>query len=87
MLTLTRILQNSRDRMEISVKVVPNSKKMEVIKIDDRNYKIRVDAPAVEGKANKRLIEILSYYFDVSKSSISIIRGVRERKKTIKIDL
>ena len=71
--------------MQISVTVVPNSKKFEVIKIDKENYKIRVDAPAVGGKANKRLIEILSVYFDVNKSHISIIKGNKGRKKIIKI--
>ena len=71
--------------MQISVIVVPNSKKFEVVKIDEENYKIRVDAPAVGGKANKRLVEILSVYFDVNKSCISIIRGNKTRKKIIKI--
>ena len=65
--------------MEISVTVVPNSKKFEVIRIDKKSYRIRVDATPVGGKANKRLIEILSVYFDVNKSSISIKRGIKSR--------
>jgi uncharacterized protein (TIGR00251 family) len=73
--------------MEISVTVVPNSKKFEVVKIDEGNYKIRVDAPAIGGKANKRLVEILSVYFSVNKSSISIKRGIKSRKKTIQINI
>ena len=72
--------------MEILVMVVPNSKNFEVIKIDDKSYKIRVDAPAIEGKANKRLIEILSCYFNVPKSSIKIVKGNRSRKKIIRIE-
>jgi len=83
----TKTLQNSRDKMEILVTVVPNSKKIEVIRIDKKNYKIRVDAPPVGGKANKKLIEILSYYFNVSESSISIKRGIKSRKKIININI
>ena len=73
--------------MEISVTVVPNSKKFEVIRIDKKSYRIRVDATPVGGKANKRLIEILSVYFDVNKSSISIKRGIKSRKKIININV
>lgn len=83
----TKTLQNSRDKMEVSVTVVPNSKKFEVVKIDEGNYKIRVDAPATGGKANKRLVEILSVYFGVNKSSISIKRGIKSRKKIININI
>ena len=73
--------------MEISVTVVPNSKKFEVIRIDKKSYRIRVDATPVGGKANKRLIEILSVYFNVNKSSISIKRGIKSRKKIININV
>ena len=55
--------------MKINVLVVPNSKDSGVTKIDETNYKVRVDAPALDGKANKRLIEILSDYFKVKTDS------------------
>lgn len=73
--------------MEISVNITPNSKTSEITKISENIYKIKVDAPALKNKANKRLIEILSEYFNVSKSSISIIKGLKSRNKIIKIDL
>ena len=73
--------------MKISVNIVPNSKGPEIIKISENEYKIKVDASAFKNRANKRLIEILSEYFNVSKSSISIIKGLKSRNKIIKIDL
>ena len=73
--------------MKINVLVVPNSKDSGVTKVDETNYKIRVDAPALDGKANKRLIEILSDYFKVKKSSISIIKGLKSKNKIVEIDL
>ncbi len=87
MSTATKRLLNSSIKMEICITVTPNSKKFEVIKIDDKNYRVRVDAPATGGRANKRLIEILSYFFDVPRGSVSIVRGSKGRKKIIKIDL
>ena len=38
--------------MKINVSTVPNAKKAEVEKIDENKYRVRVDAPAVENKAN-----------------------------------
>ncbi len=73
--------------MRILVNVVPNSKKVEVIKIDENNYRIKVDVPASKNKANKRLIEILSKHFAVPKSSILILRGKKNRNKIIEINL
>jgi uncharacterized protein (TIGR00251 family) len=72
--------------MEISVVITPSSKNPEIIKILENSYKIKVDAPALKNKANKRLIEILSEYFKVSKSSISFIKGLKSKNKIIKID-
>ena len=71
--------------MKINVIVKPNSKKAEVEKIDEENYKIKVNAPASEGEANKRLIEILSEHFNVSKSSIRILKGFKNRNKIVEI--
>jgi len=73
--------------MNITVNVIPNSKNPEIIRVSENNYKVRVDAPPLENKANKRLIEILAEHFNVSKSSISIIRGLKSKNKTVKIDL
>ncbi len=72
--------------MKISINVIPNSKKSEVIKIDESNYKVRVDASAAEGEANRRLIEILAEHFNVSKSSIKILKGFKNRNKIVSID-
>jgi len=71
--------------MLIHAKVIPNSKKSEVEKISDDHFKIRVDAKAEDGRANKRLVEIISEYFKVSKSSVVISKGPKSRNKIIEI--
>ena len=45
-----------------------------------------VTAPANEGKANSRLIELLAEYFHTAKSKIRILRGQRSRRKLIEFD-
>lgn len=42
----------------IEVKVIPNAKKQEIIKKENL-YRIKVNAQAIEGKANKAVIKIL----------------------------
>ncbi len=69
----------------IDVRVVANSKKAEVKMRSEGMYEVKVDAPAVDGKANSRLVEILSDYFKVPKSKIRLVRGNRSRNKTIDI--
>jgi uncharacterized protein (TIGR00251 family) len=73
--------------MKLTVNVIPNSKNPEIIKISENTYKIKVDVSASKNKANKRLVEILSEHFKVSKSSISIIKGLKSRNKIIKINI
>lgn len=70
----------------IEVKVIPDSDKNELVK-EDSKVKIKVKASAEKGKANQAVIKLLSKYYNVSKSSIKIIRGRRKRNKLIKIDL
>jgi len=68
----------------INLKIIPNSRKNCVEKEENR-YKVHVTAPAVDGKANKALIELLSEFFNVKKSSIEILRGETSRNKVVKI--
>jgi len=72
--------------MKIKVKVVPRAKK-ELIEQNESGLKIYLRAPAIEGKANKRLIELISDYFKVKKYNISIIKGETSREKVLEINL
>ena len=70
--------------MKIVVKVVANARRPGVSDEGDI-LKVRVDAPPVEGKANKRLIEILSEYYNKPRSSFKIISGLKSKHKIIEI--
>ena len=72
--------------MNINVRVTPNSKVPAIVKIAESNYKVKVNAPANEGRANERLIEILAEHFGVSKSSIIILKGSKSRDKLVRIE-
>ncbi len=72
--------------MIIEVKVLPNSNR-DALFIENNKIKIWVKALAEKGKANQAMIKLLSKYYDVSESSIKIIKGKRRRNKLVKIDL
>lgn len=48
-------------------------------------YKIYVTAAPEQGKANKKMFELLAEYFKVSKSQIRIIKGETSRNKIVEI--
>lgn len=71
--------------MRIYVKVSPRSSKNEVTKISEGEYKIKLTAAPVDGQANDMLIRILSKYFGVPKSSLTIVGGKTARTKIVDI--
>lgn len=71
--------------MILELKVIPNARK-NYIKQEENRYKVYLTAPAVDGKANKKLIEFLSEYFQVGKRDISIKTGLKSRHKIVEIN-
>lgn len=72
--------------MKIQVKVSPNAKEAKVEKESEGVLRVKVNAPAREGKANKRLIEILAEYFSKPRSSMKIVKGLTSKNKVVEIE-
>lgn len=53
---------------------------------DGETLQIWVDAPAVDGKANRRAVEVLARELRVRRSAIRIVRGERSRQKVLEIE-
>lgn len=72
--------------MRLTLFVQPNAKENMIVSwLDDSTVKVKVKAPAKEGKANKELISFLAKTLKIPKSSLSIIRGAQARMKQIEI--
>lgn len=74
--------------MILNLKVVPKSSR-EFISWYDREkniLKLNIQSPAIEGRANKSLIEFLAKYFSVKKSQVRIKSGETAKIKLIEID-
>ncbi len=72
--------------MKISVQVKLNSKKEMIEKLPDGSYLIRIRVPPVEGKANERIIEILSEHLNRPKTSFQLISGHKGKKKIFNVE-
>ena len=72
--------------VKVSITVKPNSKKREVEPAGLNQFVVRVIAFPRENKANKEVIETLAEYFDVPKSRVSILSGLRSKKKVLEIE-
>lgn len=67
--------------MKIKIKVKPNSKKQEIIKIGEE-YKVSLKERAENNKANIELIKLLGKYF---KGEVRIIKGLKSKNKIVEI--
>ena len=72
--------------MRISVRLVPRASRQEVTAEAPNIYKIYVHEPALDGRANKRLIEMLAVHFATKKNRIRIVRGLKQRDKIVEIE-
>ncbi len=79
------MLKVTEDGIVIVLKIIPNSSVNGFVLTEDRSAKakLKVTAPPIENKANKAVIEYLSKYFKIPKSSISVIKGETSKEKTI----
>ena len=75
---------NNKKSIKFKIKAIANSK---VESIDFCEEIIKIMAPAVEGKANKAIIQYISKIAGVSKSKVKILNGEKASIKTINIQL
>lgn len=64
---------------------VKAGRQREKAELQDGQWIMNINAPAVEGKANARLIEFLSETLRIPKSSIEITKGHASPFKTLEI--
>ena len=71
--------------MRIRVRVTPNARRPSVTKLSESEFEVKVDAQALEGRANKRLVEILAEHFGIAKSKLVIVSGAKSRDKVLEV--
>ena len=72
--------------IRLKVRVTPNARKNEVVACTEGEIRLKIKAPAVDGKANAALIEYLAELTDVPRSKIEIKAGEKARTKVIELE-
>lgn len=70
----------------IRLRIVPNARKSEVIGRYGEAIKIRIQAPAVEGKANAALRDFLAAKLQISAKGVELAGGEKSRDKSVWIE-
>jgi uncharacterized protein (TIGR00251 family) len=66
--------------------IIPNAKANQVMGAHGAAIKIKLRAPAVEGKANAALRSFLAEELKIPERNIALVRGQKSRAKLIRID-
>lgn len=74
------------ERLILSLRVQPKSSKAGIEDVRDGRLRIRLNAPPVDGAANKALVELLADVFGVPKSKVALLSGETGREKRVAID-
>jgi uncharacterized protein len=70
---------------KIAVTVTPNAKKARVIQLASGGYRVAVQAPARDGKANAAVIELFARHLGVPQSAVKIRHGLSSRHKILEV--
>ena len=69
----------------ITVQVQPNASQNKIMRFEEGIWHLKIAAPPIKGKANQKLLKFLSDTLGVSKSSLTIEKGVTSKRKVIAI--
>jgi uncharacterized protein len=73
--------------MKIFVEVKPNSRKESLENLAPAKYRIRVNVPPTDGKANAAVIEALAKFFRIPKSKIVLVHGEKSKNKVFELPI
>jgi uncharacterized protein len=70
----------------LAIKAIPNAPKNAVAGWMGDTLKVKVHAPALEGRANEELCEFLAETLDLHHRAVTLLQGDKSRQKLVQID-
>lgn len=67
------------------MRIVPNARRSEVVGVHGDAIKVKVQAPAMDGKANEALCDFLAEALAVPRRAVEIVAGQKSRDKLVAI--
>jgi uncharacterized protein len=71
--------------IDVTVRVLPSARRSELVDVSKEMLRIRVGAPARDGKANAAVQRFVAELFGVRPSAVAIIHGEHLRDKVVAI--
>jgi len=69
----------------VNIQVMPRASRAGVAGLLGDAVRIRLTAPPLENRANEALVRFLSNLLDVPRPSVTIVAGMRGRKKIVRV--
>ena len=70
----------------LELKTIPNAPRDEIVGWLGEALKVKVHAPALEGRANDALLGFLAEKLGVPRRAVTLIRGDKSRHKVVRVD-
>ncbi|MBI2511693.1 MAG: DUF167 domain-containing protein [Opitutae bacterium] len=70
----------------LEIKAVPNAPRNAVVGWLGDALKVKVHAPALEGRANEELCEFLADALDLPRRAVTVLRGDKSRQKVVRLE-
>lgn len=72
-------------RAHVAVRVVPRASRTALARDPRGGLRAHLNAPPVEGAANRALLALLAATLDLPKSTLAVVRGERSRDKVVAV--
>lgn len=69
----------------LELKIIPNAPRNEIVGWLGAALKVKVHAPALEGRANDELLGFLAEKLGLPRRAVTLLRGDRSRQKVVRI--
>lgn len=80
-------LRAQGDGVVLAIAAVPGAKRSGADGLHDGALRVRLQAPAVDGKANDALLDWLSDQLGVPRRRLQLLRGATARRKAVAVEL
>lgn len=79
------MIESSENGVLIYLRIIPRARKTEVDGVHAGRIRIRLNAPPVNGAANRELCKFLSSRLGVTTRAVQLIRGEKSREKLVEV--
>lgn len=78
-------IKETKEGFLLAVRLQPRASRAKICGCYDDSLKIKVISPPLEDRANKECVELLAKLFGVSKSSLKVVSGKKNKNKEVLI--